>query len=169
MRNVIRAYCVLAAAVISGACFYEAAAPLAPATQAADSTMFGTWIVPDSNDSSTVMIFGFDERSYFIRYTDKTSREEPDDQCCIYLHAHMTQVAGVPFLNTRVIGEQTAKWMFFRFERNGETIRVRGLKQDSIPKSLDSAGLNTYLAAHLNDAAIYEDWLTLKRVRGMPK
>ena len=169
MQNANRVYCLLTAALVNSACFYEAPAPLAPATQAADSTMFGTWIVPESNDSATVLIFGFDERSYFIRYTEKMSRAEPEDQCCIYLHAHMTQVAGVPFLNTRVIGEQTPKWMFFRFERNGETIRVRGLKGDSIPKSLDSAGLNAYLTAHLNDAAIYEDWLTLKRVRGMPK
>ena len=169
MRNAIRLCWVLAVAVVSGACFYEATAPLAPATQATDSTLFGTWIAPESEDSSRILIFGFDERTYFIRYTDNSSVDDPDDECCIYLHAHLTQVAGVHFLNTRVIGEPRPKWMFFRFERTGETIRVRGLKQDSIPKSLDSAGLNAYLTAHLNDPAIYEDWLTLKRVRGMPK
>ena len=169
MRNANRVYCLLTAALVSSACFYESPVSLGPATQAVDSTLFGTWIAPESGDSSRVIIFGFDERSYFIRYTDNSSRGESEDECCIYLHAHVTQVAGAPFLNTRLIGEEKPKWMFFRFERNGETIRVRGLKEDSIPKSLDSAGLNAYVTAHLNDAAIYQDWLTFKRVRGMPK
>ncbi|MEX2283898.1 MAG: hypothetical protein WEE89_15540 [Gemmatimonadota bacterium] len=169
----LRTFIVLAALLVSSACFYESPVPIGRPVPGlrVDSTLTGVWrgAGMDGADTATIAIVSFDETYQLIHYSEPTSDSDFarfGGMFNAYFRAHPSQVGTVRFLNLEILGQTPLRYMLVRLAREGETLRVRAIK-DGVADGLDtSTKLQAFLTANLENEKIYEPWMVLRRVEG---
>ena len=143
--------------VLTTGCPFESAVPLGnPGAGSLDPQLRGRWLWVIEKDLKVLEIefLPFNKDEYYVEAREKDKKVER-------YRAYTVRVGGEPFLNFVKISDDTAghPFNFARYSvgRDGApTMRFVGEKAVSKGLGTDQKGLERFVAAHLEDASLYD-------------
>jgi hypothetical protein len=148
---------VVAAALLLSACPFESKVPLgSPDAKKVDARLVGYWVArsPKSDESALVVVLPFNDAEYLIEIMAEDDKPER-------YRGFRLDVAGHPFLQLDVLEPKVEPRVFSlaRYEFTPDhRLSVRLIGDKLVPESLasDRQGLLDFVAAHVDDTALYD-------------
>jgi len=157
MKRAVNLVLALLGLVLTTGCPFESDVPLgSPGAGSLDPQLRGRWVWVAEEDHKVLEIefLPFNKDEYYVESREKDKEVER-------YRAYTVRVGGEPFLNAIKIADGTTRHSFciarYSLGRDG-ALTLRFVGEKGVPKALatDQKGLEKFVAAHLEDASLYD-------------
>lgn len=147
---------VAGAALLLASCYYQSSHPIGVAERAElDDALIGIWRNADPSSKDVVLVRAFDEHTYVVEIENQGERT--------LLRAFVGQLRTTRFIDVQEIGDAEPNFTIFRYDWSGDTLVLRGIKENAPPPAASHALLQRWVLERLDSKEIYAEPVRLVR------